>query len=140
MTTMVEMMMCSVRHDDINDDDDDDDVDNRIDDYVDDDVKDDDDIDDDVDDGVDDDDEDVDDDDDDDSILHSCSPAWYSQSVSDRSYNLYLFSLGFVIPLTIILSSSAASLSAIKTVSYCLWFMVMVMKGLQNLIKRMSEV
>ena len=47
----------------------------------------------------------------------SCSPAWSSDSAEDRSYNLYLFSLGFFLPLALLLSTSAAALSAIKTVS-----------------------
>ena len=47
----------------------------------------------------------------------SCSPAWSSDSPEDRSYNLYLFSLGFFLPLTLLLSTSAAALSAMKTVS-----------------------
>jgi len=45
----------------------------------------------------------------------SCSPAWSSDSAEDRSYNLYLFSLGFFLPLALLLSTSAAALSAIKT-------------------------
>ena len=51
-------------------------------------------------------------------IPTSCSPAWYSSSAMDRSYNLYLFSLGFLLPLSLLLSSSAAALTAIKTVSF----------------------
>ena len=47
----------------------------------------------------------------------SCSPDWYSDSAGDRSYNLYLFSLGFVLPLGIIISTSAAALRAVKNVS-----------------------
>ena len=51
-------------------------------------------------------------------IPTSCSPAWYSSSSMDRSYNLYLFFLGFLLPLSLLLSSSAAALTAIKTVSF----------------------
>ena len=46
----------------------------------------------------------------------SCSPNWHSSSLSDRSYCLYLFVLGFLLPLTVIISTSAVALRAIQTV------------------------
>ena len=55
-------------------------------------------------------------------IVPSCAPDWYSQTPSNRSYNLYLFSLGFLLPLSLIIYSSAAALRAIRTVSLVLHF------------------
>ena len=46
----------------------------------------------------------------------SCSPNWHSPSLSDRSYCLYLFGLGFLLPLTVILVTSVWALRAINTV------------------------
>ena len=49
-------------------------------------------------------------------MYFSCSPNWHSPSLSDRSYCLYLLVLGFLLPLTLILSTSAAALRAINKV------------------------
>ena len=49
-------------------------------------------------------------------VLISCSPNWHSSSLSDRSYCLYLFVLGFLLPLTVIIFTSAWALRTIKSV------------------------
>ena len=45
----------------------------------------------------------------------SCAPSW--KNPEDAAYNLYLFSLGFFLPMGIIIISSVSILSTIKKVS-----------------------
>ena len=47
----------------------------------------------------------------------SCAPSW--SFASDRSYNLFLFSLGFFLPLFIIISTSISVVRTIKHVRGC---------------------
>ena len=63
--------------------------------------------------------------------LKSCAPSW--KRPEDMGYNLYLFGLGFFLPVIIIVASSVLTLSTIYMVSLFACF-VFNKKGLQSIV------
>ena len=47
----------------------------------------------------------------------SCAPAWRERE--DVSYNLFLFTVGFFVPLTVIISASVAVMVKLRKVGRC---------------------